>query len=238
MTQQITINPDHDAHTLGQTLQQVGRLQVRDFFTKDSADYLYKIHMANKDWHLAYNEGSNFYESSIQQMQDVGHQQQQQFMNNIYVRARTQFQYVFYQYYITQAIRLKEQPGHPMHQIHELMNDEKMLNLMRTLTGEKAVCKADCYASAYAPGHFLTAHDDRHEKHDRVAAYVFGMTKAWDRNWGGHLAFFDDFGNITEALIPSFNTLNIFLVPQLHAVQLVSPFAGGNRSSYLGWLQR
>ena len=48
----------------------------------------------------------------------------------------------------------------------------------------------------------------------------------------------DDAGNIIEAFIPSFNTLNIFLVPRMHSVQLVSPFAGGNRTSYLGWLHR
>jgi len=238
MTQQLKISPDHDLEALGQILQQDGRLQVPDFFTADTADYLYKIHVENKDWNLAYNDGNNYYESSIEQLQAVTRKQHQQFMNSIYARARTQFQYVFYQYYITQAIKLKEQPGHPMHHVHEFMNSEEVLNLMRTLTGEKAIRKADSYASNYAPGHFLTAHDDRHDSHDRVAAYVFTMTKTWDKNWGGHLAFFDDAGNITEALIPSFNTLNIFLVPQIHSVQLVSPFAGGNRSSYLGWLHR
>ncbi len=235
---QLKINPNHDPKALGRILQQEGRLQVSDFFTSDTADYLYKVHVENKDWYLAYNEGSNFYESSMQQMQTLTPQQLQQFMNSIYSRARNQFQYVYYQYYITQAIKLKEQPGHPMHQIHDFMNGEDVLNLMRILTGEKAIRKADSYASTYAPGHFLTAHDDRHDSHDRVAAYVFSMTKTWDKNWGGHLAFFDDAGNITEALIPSFNTLNIFLIPQIHSVQLVSPFAGGNRISYLGWLHR
>ncbi len=238
MTQQLKINPDHDLEALARTLQQVGRLQISDFFTQESADYLYEIHLANKDWYLAYNEGSNFYESSVEQIQALSPQQQQQFMNNIYARARSQFQYVFYQYYITQAIKLKEQPGHPMHQFHEFMNSADILNLMRALTGEKAIRKADSYASKYAPGHFLTAHDDRHDSHDRVAAYALAMTKSWDKNWGGHLAFFDDVGNITEALIPSFNTLNIFLVPRMHSVQLVSPFAGKNRTSYLGWLHR
>lgn len=238
MTQRLIINPNHDPQALGRTLQQVGRLQVADFFTKNSADYLHEIHIGNKDWYLAYNEGSNFFESSIQQLRAVTPRQQQQFMSSIYDRARTQFQYVFYQYYITQAIKLKEQPGHPMHQFNEFMNSEEVLRLMRTLTGEKGIRRADSYASMYAPGHFLTAHDDRHESHDRVAAYVISMTKTWDKNWGGHLAFFDDAGNIREALIPSFNTLNIFLVPQMHSVQLVSPFAGGNRISYLGWLHR
>ena len=187
---------------------------------------------------MAYNEGDNFYESSMEQLNALNPQQRQKFMNNIYSRARTQFQYVFYQYYITQAIELNEQPGDPLHQMHEFMNSDETLTLMRQLTGEAAIRKADSYASMYLPGHFLTAHDDRHDKHDRVAAYVFSMTKNWEKNWGGHLAFFDDKGNIEEAFIPSFNTLNIFLIPQLHSVQLVAPFAGANRTSYLGWLHR
>lgn len=238
MAPQLEINPNHDPEALARVLQQEGRLQVPDFFTADTADYLHRIHAENKDWYLAYNDGNNFFESSMQQLQALSSQEKQRFMDNIYARARTQFQYVFFQYYITQAIELNEQPGHPMHQLHEFMNDGDVLTLMRTLTGGNAISKADCYASNYAPGHFLTAHDDRHASHDRVAAYTFGMTRTWDKNWGGHLAFFDDAGNITKALVPGFNTLNIFLVPQMHAVQLVSPFAGGNRMSYLGWLHR
>lgn len=238
MSQQLKISPDHDFEALGQILQEKGHLQVPDFFTPDTADYLYKIHLENKDWSLSYNEGSNNFESSLEQLQAVTPQQQQQFMNGIYARARTQFQYVFYQYYISKAIEQNEQPGHPMHQLHEFINSEETLDLMRTLTQEPAVRKADSYASLYAPGHFLTAHDDRHDSHNRVAAFVFSMTKNWNMNWGGHLAFFDDDGNVTDALIPSFNTLNIFLVPQMHSVQLVTPFAGASRTSYLGWLHR
>ena len=64
------------------------------------------------------------------------------------------------------------------------------------------------------------------------------MNNKWEKNWGGHLAFFDDNGNINEAFIPGFNTLNIFLIPQMHSVQLVAPFAAENRTSYLGWLHR
>jgi len=238
MAKPIEMNPDHDLDALARTLQQKGRLQVTNYFTPDSADYLYQMLMENKDWYLAYNDGNNFYESSMEQLKVLAPSQRQKFMGSIYSRARTQFQYVFNQYYITQAIELNEQAGHPMHQMQEFVNSDEFLSFMRKLTGEAAIRKADSYASMYMPGHFLTAHDDRHDKHDRVAAYVFSMTKNWEKNWGGHLAFFDDAGNIREALIPSFNTLNMFLIPQSHAVQFVSPFAGGNRTSYLGWLHR
>ncbi|MDH5618525.1 MAG: 2OG-Fe(II) oxygenase [Gammaproteobacteria bacterium] len=238
MAPKLEIGPNHDPAALGGILQEKGWLQVPDFFTPETAEYLHKIHVENQDWSLAYNDGDNYYESPIREIQAASPQHRQQLMNGIYARARTQFQYVFYQYYISQAIELGEQPGHPMHQYHEFINSDEVLDFMRTLSGESAVRKADSYASNYSPGHFLTTHDDRHASHDRVAAFVFGMTKTWDKNWGGHLAFFDDDGNITDALMPSFNTLNIFLIPQMHSVQLVSPFAGANRISYLGWLHR
>ena len=232
------MQPGHDPVKLGKTLQSAGWLQVPDFFTPESAEYLHKIHIENRDWNLAYNDGNNYYESPLAEIESAPPQARAQMMNGIYARAKTQFQYVFFQYYISQAIEKGEQPGHPMHEFHEFVNSDEYLDFMRTLTGDDTVRSADSYASNYSPGHFLTAHDDRHDSHDRAGAFVFGMTKAWDMNWGGHLAFFDDDGNITDALVPSFNTLNIFLIPQMHSVQLVSPFAGANRISYLGWLHR
>lgn len=238
MAGQLDINPEHDFEALSNVLRAESRLQVPDFFTADAAEHLHRIHLENRDWYLAYNDGDNYFESPVQELQALAPPQKQRFMNNIYARARTQFQYVFFQYGISQAIELGEQPGHPMHEVHEFVNSEAFLAPMRTLTGDNTVSKADCFASNYAPGHFLTTHDDRHKKDDRVAAYLFGMTRTWDKSWGGHLAFFDDDGNVTSGFVPSFNTLNIFLVPQVHAVQLVSPFAGANRSNYLGWLQR
>lgn len=234
----IEINPDHDWDALAQSLQEHRTLQVPHFFTDESAEYLFKLLVENKDWHLAYNDGNNYYESSAEQLSALTPEQRQGFMNNIYARARHQFQYVFNQYFISQAIANNEQPGHPMHMMEGFMNSQEVLDLMRKLTGVSAIAKADTYASTYLPGHFLTAHDDNHATHDRVAAYVFSMTKGWNTDWGGHLAFYDDKGNVTESFVPAFNTLNIFMTPQMHAVQFVSPFAGVKRLSFLGWLHR
>ena len=238
MTERIVINPDLKLADYAEQLQSRGRVQIPDFFIPESADYLLRMIQENKDWYLAYNEGEEYFESSMEQMQALSPEQRQQFMNSIYARAQTQFQYVFHQYYISQAIQLNEQPGHPMHQVYYFMNDESTLELMRQLTGDASVKKADSYATLYSPGQFLTQHDDTHNKHDRVAAYTFGMTPEWRQNWGGHTAFFDSQGNIEEAFMPSFNTLNMFLIPQAHAVQMVTPFAGANRCSYIGWLHR
>ena len=234
----ISINPDLDPNELKAAFLRKERLQVPDFFTPESADYLYQLLLDNSTWYLTYNEGQENYESSVAEFQALEPVQRQRFMGRIYQRASDQFQYVFNQYYISQAIELGEQPGHPMHQMQEFMNRDSTLSFMRTLTGQDDIRKADSYASWYAPGHFLTQHDDLHGTHDRVAALAFSMTRDWNPNWGGHLAFFDDAGNIEEAFLPSFNTLNIFLIPQKHAVQQVAPFATARRTSYLSWLHR
>ena len=62
------------------------------------------------------------------------------------------------------------------------------------------------------------------------------MTPELDESWGGHLAFYDESGDVLEAYKPAFNALNLFTVPQQHSVQLITPFAGAPRTSYLGWL--
>lgn len=234
----IQINPGIDPADLAPQLRQNRRLQIENFFTAETADYLHRLLEENRDWYVTYNEGEDNFESPLTEFQGLPPQQKQRFLGGVYARAQTGFQFIFNQYYITKAIERGENPGHPMHAMHAFMNRDTTLDFMRTLTGHPEVRKADAYASWYAPGHFLTQHDDRHSIHDRVAALVFSMTPRWDRNWGGHLAFFDEAGNIEEAFVPGFNTLNIFLIPQPHAVQLVAPFAGERRTSYLSWLHR
>jgi len=238
MPVKIEINPEHDPVKLGELLQRDGVLQIKNFLTAKSAETIHQWLLENKTWYLAYNDGDNFYESPMAQVQQAPAQERQQLMNSIYQRATTQFQYLFIQYYITQAIELGEDNGHPMHEMHSWINKQSTLDFMRTLVGESAIKKADSYASCYSPGHFLTQHEDHHEKHDRVAAYVISMTKVWDVNWGGHLAFYDDIGNVKQAFIPGYNCFNVFLIPQRHAVQPVASFANTNRLSYLGWLHR
>ena len=234
----ITINSKLNPKELNKIYQEKGRIQVPHFFTDETAQYLLKLLLENKTWSLAYNNGNNFYESPISELEKLTTEQKQKFMNQIFVKAGNNFQYVFFQYYISQAIELKEEPGHPLHQVDAFLNSDYYLDFMRELTAEPSIKKADSYASLFDKEHFLTDHDDLHHKHDRVAACVFNLTKQWDRNWGGHLAFFDDKGNIEQAFIPAFNTLNILSIPQSHAVQQVTPFAQEKRYSLLSWLQR
>lgn len=234
----ITIDERHDPAELGKTLRETSRLQIPNFLTEESANTLYDLISRNKTWFVAYNEGDNYYETPIEHMTRLTPAQQQQFLRPIMMGANRGFQYYFQQYYMTEAIKNGREQGHPLHQMHDYVNSAPFLDFMRTLTGVAEIDRSDSFASRYMPNNFLTNHDDTHANETRVAAYTISMTKNWNPDWGGNTVFYDEDGNITAGFKPAFNTLNIFFVPQPHAVQLVAPFAGEPRLSYLGWLKR
>ncbi|MFC4349361.1 2OG-Fe(II) oxygenase [Kordiimonas lipolytica] len=234
----VRIDARHDPAALGEILQKEGRLQVPNFFPADVAEKLYGLLRANPTWFTAYNEGENFYEVPQAEVAGLSPAQQQQFWRVIQKGAREGFQYFFQQYYISEAVQQGRETGHPLHFMHDFVNSEPVLEFMRTLTGEPKVRYIDSFASQYVAGNFLTRHDDTHATDDRVAAYVISMTKDWKADWGGNLVFYDEDENITGGFKPTFNSLNIFLVPQPHAVTVVSPFAGDRRTSFLGWVKR
>lgn len=234
----LSLDPTLDLEALRTRFRTHGRVQVPGFLKEDSANAILRAMEGNRRWFLSYNEGSNNLETDLAQIQRLPPVEQQRFMQAIQRRAASEFQYCYVQYYISENIRRGEDPGHPLHAVEHFLNSAPFLDFMRALTDEPGIHTADAMASIYGPGHFLTEHDDSHGSRDRVAAYVLQLTRNWNRNWGGHLAFFDEHGNISDAFLPSFNTLNVFRVPQSHAVQLVAPFAQGYRRSITGWVHR
>jgi Rps23 Pro-64 3,4-dihydroxylase Tpa1-like proline 4-hydroxylase len=109
--------------------------------------------------------------------------------------------------------------------------------MVRTITGDARPRFCDAQATRYAPGHFLTAHDDKDEAKGRLYAYVLNMTAGWTADWGGLLLFLDEDGHVSEGYTPAFNALNLFRVPQPHCVSLVTPFAPRSRLSITGWIR-
>lgn len=118
-----------------------------------------------------------------------------------------------------------------------LLNGETFLGLMREITGEPRIAFADAQVTRYRRGHFLTAHDDGVEGKNRFYAYVLNLSPRWRIEWGGLLTFHGDDGNVAEAFLPRFNSLNLLKVPALHSVSQVSLFAGDDRLAVTGWLR-
>lgn len=117
----------------------------------------------------------------------------------------------------------------------DLFNTEAFLDFARRLTGDDRIAFSDGQVTRYLPGHFLNRHSDANPSTERLYAYVLNLSPGWRAEWGGLLQFLDEGGEITETFTPSFGALNVFAVPQMHAVSTVAPFAGGPRYSVTGW---
>ncbi|WP_230772618.1 2OG-Fe(II) oxygenase [Sphingomonas sp. Leaf4] len=154
----------------------------------------------------------------------------------VYAAARAGFQFRFDSIRLSDARRDRDADDSPLGDFARWMSSPSMLAALRTITGADDVRFADAQATAYAPGDFLTVHDDAVTGKHRRAAYVFGLTPQWRPEWGGLLLFHRKDGDL-RAVAPGFNRLTLFAVPQDHSVSEVTRAAPARRYSITGWLR-
>lgn len=151
--------------------------------------------------------------------------------------ARDSFRYVFDLIRVSADVRAGRPVDPALAAAFAFVNSAPFLDFARTLTGEPDLAYCDMSATRYRAGHFLTVHDDEAPEQHRRFAYVLNLTPRWRADWGGILMFLDDEDHVAEGYVPAFNALNIFEVPQRHAVSMVAPFAEGDRISLTGWFR-
>lgn len=115
------------------------------------------------------------------------------------------------------------------------VQSKTFIELMRELTGDPSITRADAHASLYQAGSYLRSHDDTYAGKSRRFAYVLNLTRAWTPDCGGLLQFEQD-EQIVASLVPKFNTLNLFRVPRSHFVSQVASYATAKRLAITGWL--
>ena len=155
----------------------------------------------------------------------------------VHASARDAFRYMFDTVRMGQDALMGEVLDTGLDEVRRFLNSDAFLGFARDLTGDDRIVYADCMATRYLPGHFLTAHDDEAPGRDRLYAYVLNLTARWRADWGGMLLFLDEADHVAEGYMPAFNSLNIFKVPQRHDGDGVAPFAGEPRLAITGWLR-
>jgi SM-20-related protein len=151
--------------------------------------------------------------------------------------ARDAFRYMFDTVRIGQDLDAGRPVEPALAAVQAFVNSTAFLNFLRVLTQDERIVYCDAMATRYLPGHFLTAHDDAAPGKHRLYAYVLNLTARWRADWGGILMFLDEEDHVAEGYTPAFNALNIFRVPQRHAVSMVAPYAGEPRLSITGWVR-
>jgi SM-20-related protein len=213
------------------------RLQIRDVLTDESARIVHQILAAETPWGLRWRAGAHGPESlraeTLNAQPEATHRARAQAVAASMRGAEYAFSYASYP--MVEAYKAWDPDG-PHDMLIEYMNDRPVMDFIRAVTGIPELVKADAQATLYAPGHFLAVHDDRQESAGRRVAYVLMMCAVdWRPDWGGYLAFYDDAGDVVSAFRPRFNALNLFAVPQKHAVTFVAPFAPVERYAITGW---
>lgn len=225
------LNPDLDVDALASAFRARNRLVVRNLLDTEAADILHKA-LATAPWDITLIDGSprRFTQAQMAALPDA---ERRRMMQGVVGQARDRFQFLYNSYPMISAYRENRAPDHPLHHMVEVINGP-LMDLVKRITNDTRMVRADAQATLYAPGHFLTRHTDG-EDTARLYAYVMGFTKSWRAEWGAQLQFLRSDGSVEESFIPSFNTLTLFSVPQLHHVSHVPVFAPVGRYAITGW---
>lgn len=234
------LNPLLDRKALTAAFSKTGRLQIRDILTEESAGNLHQIVSRATPWGMAWHAGSdgphNVPEPQLRALSPAAQASIQHKLGTA-MRGRD-YAFLYAQYPMVHAYLQKWAPGGPHDLIVELINDLPLMELVREVTQMDQLTKADAQATLYAPGNFLAMHDDSHVAEGWRVAYVLNLCAVdWRPEWGGYLNFYNSDGDVIEGFKPRFNALNLFRVPQPHAVSYVPPFAPQARFAITGWFR-
>lgn len=225
------INPEG----LAAAYRATGRVVVEPFLDPASASALAAHLLSRNDWRLVLNSGDNVFEIGRAEFDALPASERARIDAAVVASGRDGFQFRY------DTIRVPDDPaerarrGDPIALFAEWMAAPATLDLLREIIGSPDVDFADAQATAYRPGDFLNAHDDNVPGKGRRAAYVLGLSPGWRTEWGGLLLFQDR--DRVEGVVPGFNRLTLFRVPQVHSVSHVTPLAARTRFSITGWLR-
>lgn len=234
----FALHPDLDADAAAADFANGGHVQIAPFLVPDAADELRAHLLARDDWREVLNSGEMPFEIDRAGQRSMSAEERGRLEKLVHAAAKSGFQYRYETLRVAdEAQERRKARDDALTGFANFLCSEPVLALMRRVTGFGDIDFADAQATAYRPGDFLTAHDDAVEGKNRRAAYVFGLTPEWRTEWGGLLLFHDEQGDVERGLLPRFNALNLFSVPQRHSVSAVAPYAGEVRLSVTGWLR-
>lgn len=232
------LNPDLELDRYRQLLALSGRVQIADFLRPEAAERLHQCLQDEVPWTLALRTGSESRTIAHTEWSALDPAARAALLQKAYRGVSTHaFQFVYESYMMVRAYQEGRDPGLYLHGVLEYLNSEGYLDLLRRLTGDAAIRAVSAQATCYRPGYFLTQHNDHHAEERRAFAYVINLTRRWHPDWGGLLQFHGEQGQISQTLMPRWNAISLFKVPQMHSVSLVSPWAEEPRFAITGWLR-
>ncbi len=234
---EIGIDPGLKPSSMAAVFAKTGRIHIPGFLRPGGAEGLHNALARETDWLCSTMGDGQTVDVSVDMLNAMDPARAMRFLSLAHAEARDGFHYMFDTIRISDRVE-KGQPLDPaLAAAYAFLNGPAFLDFVRNLTGDPRPAHTDAQATRYEQGHYLNEHDDKKPAAGRLYAYVLNLTPHWRTDWGGLLTFSDDEGHLIEAYRPVWNALNLFRVPQKHAVSCVAPFAGAPRFSITGWVR-
>ena len=233
---EFELNPSLPIASLAKQFAACGRLQIADFLTSDSATALGSYLEQSERWRHLFNLDERTVEIPSADWDSTPDPQRNKVLTVIDQAAAYDFQYQY------DTIRVPDRPDERsasdlVDRFAIFLSSAPVLELFMRITGSNDLVFADCQATRYRSGDFLTPHNDELDGMHRRFAYVLSLTPDWLPRWGGLLHFVDSAAGIEETITPRFNALSLFAIGQSHYVSQVATYAPIARVSVTGWLR-
>jgi len=216
-----------------QELARASRVQITDFLQPEAAEALARCLADEVPWQLAERSSGR-----SQTSPRGGYPSESEFhavLQRAYERAGSEYQFAYDSYMLVRAALEGWDPGLLVHQALAFFNTPEFIAFARWLSGDSGITHVNAQCTRYRPGQFLMPHEDVDVDEGRRYAYVLNLGREWRPDWGGQLQFLDQTGAVSQTLLPRWNSLSLFRVPQRHQVTLVTPWAAAPRHAITGW---
>lgn len=234
----FTLNPALDAEDLARTFDRDGAIQICDFLESGVAESLYRELSESADWRRVINGGDKVFEIPVASYAALPPEEIRTLDATVLASAAEGFQYRYETLRVPDDKAARLSSGRLLDGFAEALGSPPILDFLRQVGGDSSIVFADAQATRYQPGDFLTSHDDNVAGKNRRFAYVLSLSAGWRAEWGGLLSFTEESDSIvSKTIVPRFNALNLFRVPQRHHVGCVAPYAPIPRISITGWLR-
>lgn len=234
----FALAPGHDMAALAQAFAEKGRLHIPGILDGPAAARIHDALAAETEWVCATLVGGQALDVPLQDIDYWSHDRRNAFLSTADREAAQGFHFMFDSVRLTSLLKAGRPVAPVYRELCAFLSGPEFLAFIHALTGDDRARHADAQATRFRPGHYLNAHDDNRPGYGRLYAYVLNLTRDWRADFGGLLTFIDPVGHLSGAYTPSFNALNVFRVPHLHAVTPVAPFApASGRLSITGWLR-
>lgn len=231
------------AEAFSAAFETYGRIHIADFLRPADASILHRHLEAETDWLRCTRSSKGNVDIPLSYIRSLPPEKQSLIQTAAHNDAAAALRDPTALHYLFDTVRFDPEtaggaPLQPVYQaVHHFLNSASFLDFIAGLTGDGRARYVDARATRFMPGHYLTEHDDQQAGQSRLYAYVLNLSPFWLPDWGGLLQFIDAHGHVAEAYAPRMNALNIFKVPQKHAVSFVTPFARAPRLSITGWIR-